>query len=137
LDRTSWQERFFAVLFAVFAVLAMLLVAVGLYGVLAYTVSLRTGEIGIRMALGASAARVQAMILKQGLVLVISGLAIGVFAAIALTRLLASQLFGVKSTDPFTFTAMAALLFVVALAACWIPARRAMRVDPMVCLRAD
>jgi putative ABC transport system permease protein len=137
LDRTSWQQRFFAVLFAVFAVLAMLLVAVGLYGVLGYTVSLRTGEIGIRMALGASAARVQAMILKQGLVLVISGLAIGVFAAIALTRLLASELFAVKATDPLTFAAVAALLFVVALAACWFPARRAMRVDPMVCVRAD
>lgn len=137
LERVSWRERFFTVLFGVFAGLAMLLVAVGLYGVLAYTVSLRTGEIGIRIALGASAARVQAMILTQGLLLVISGLAIGVFAAIALTRLIASELFAVKSTDPFTFTVVAVLLFVVALAACWLPARRAMRVDPMVCLRAE
>jgi putative ABC transport system permease protein len=137
LDRTSWQERFFAVLFAVFATLAMLLVAVGLYGVLAYTVSLRTGEIGIRMALGASAARVQAMILKQGLTLVISGLAIGAFAAAALTRLIASQLYLVKSTDPLTFSFVAAILSIVALAACWLPARRAMRVDPIVCLRTD
>jgi putative ABC transport system permease protein len=137
LERVSWRERFFTVLFAVFATLAMLLVAVGLYGVLAYTVSLRTSEIGIRIALGASSARVQGMILKQGLALVISGLAIGVIAAIALTRLLASQLFEVKSTDPMTYAAVAALLSVVALAACWLPARRAMRVDPIVCLRAE
>ncbi len=137
LDRTSWRERFFTVLFAVFAALAMLLVAVGLYGVLAYTVSLRTGEIGIRIALGASAARVQIMILKQGLALVVSGLAIGAFAAIALTRLLASELFAVKSTDPFTFTAVAILLSIVALAACWLPARRVMRLDPIVCLRTE
>ncbi len=137
LDRSSWQERFFAVLFAVFATLAMLLVAVGLYGVLAYTVSLRTGEIGIRMALGATAARVQSMILKQGLALVITGLAIGAITATALTRLLSTQLYNVKSTDPFTFTAVAALLSAVALAACYLPSRRAMQVDPIVCLRTE
>jgi putative ABC transport system permease protein len=137
LERVSWRERFFTVLFAVFATLAMLLVAVGLYGVLAYTVSLRTGEIGIRIALGATAAGVKTMILKQGLALVTLGLAIGVFAAIALTRLLASELFAVKSTDPLTFIAVAILLSIVALAACWLPARRATRVDPNVCLRAE
>jgi putative ABC transport system permease protein len=137
LERVSWRERFFTVLFAVFAALAMLLVAVGLYGVLAYTVSLRTGEIGMRIALGASAARVQTMILKQGFVLLISGLGIGAIAAVAVTGLLASELFAVKSTDPFTFTAVAVLLSIVALAACWLPARRAMRVDPIVCLRAE
>jgi putative ABC transport system permease protein len=137
LDRASWQERFFAVLFAVFATLALLLVAVGLYGVLAYTVSLRRGELGIRMALGASPARVQAMILKQGLTLVISGLAIGSLIAAMLTHLIASQLYLVKSTDPPTFAFVAVLLSIVAVAACWLPARRAMRVEPIICLRTE
>jgi putative ABC transport system permease protein len=137
LERISWKERFFAVLFTVFAALAMLLVAVGLYGVLAYTVSLRTDEIGIRMALGASAAPLHSMILTTGLVVVASGVSVGATGAFALTRLLASELFAVKSTDPLTFTSVAVLLSVVALAACWLPARRAMRVDPMVCLRTE
>jgi predicted permease len=120
-----------------FAALALLLACIGLYGTMAYRVSRRTNEIGIRMTLGAQRANVFWLVTKECLVLVAIGLAIGVPVALAVTRVIASQLFGVRATDPLTFAGVSILLLLVALAACYIPARRAMRVDPMVALRHE
>jgi putative ABC transport system permease protein len=137
VDRSAWRERFVSVLFGVFSVLALILAAVGLYGVLAYTVSLRTHEIGIRMALGASAREVQRMVLRQGLVLAALGLVAGTLAALALTRLLATQLYRVSPTDPGTFVTVVTVLFGVSAIAAFIPARRATHVEPVVALREE
>ncbi|HEV2689877.1 MAG TPA: ABC transporter permease [Bryobacteraceae bacterium] len=137
VDRAAWRERFFTVLFAVFSALAVVLAAVGLYGVLAYAVSLRTHEIGIRMALGASARQVQGMVLRQGLLLTGLGLFCGIAAALALTRLMATQLYHVSPSDPATFAAVTAILMIVAAVAAVIPARRATLVDPVVALREE
>jgi len=131
------QRRFNMLLFAVFAGLALLLATVGIYGVLAYTVSQRTQEIGIRVALGANAGNVAALVLRQGLMLAIIGVAIGTAAALGLTHWMQSLIFGVSATDPLTFSAVAALLVAIALLASYLPARRAMRVDPMVALRVE
>jgi len=131
------RPRFHAVLFGAFGGLALSLAAVGLYGLLSYSVSQRTREIGIRMALGGQARTIVAMVLGQGLLLAALGIALGVGGALALTRLLAAFLFGVTPTDRLTFIAVGALLALVALAACYIPARRAARVDPMVALRYE
>src|SRR5215471_7278347 len=117
--------------------MALLLGAVGLSGVMAYSVSRRTREIGIRMALGAEPRNVLAVILGEGILLIGSGVAIGLAASLVLTRFLSSFLFGVAATDPLTFAAVAFLLAAVALAACYIPARRALRVDPLIALRAE
>jgi len=117
--------------------MALLLGAVGLYGVIAYSVSQRTREIGIRIALGAQQNNVMRLILGEGMLVILIGLAIGFASSLALTRFLSSLLFGVTATDPITFVAVAVLLAVVALAACYIPARRAMRVDPIVALRYE
>ncbi|HKO14675.1 MAG TPA: ABC transporter permease [Gemmatimonadaceae bacterium] len=122
---------------ASFALLALLLATIGVYGVMSYLVAQRTQEVGIRMALGAGGRQVLLMVVRQGMTTVVIALAIGVIAAIAATRLLASQLFGVGATDPLTFSAVVLLLAIVAVAACWIPARRASRVDPMVALRRE
>jgi putative ABC transport system permease protein len=130
-------ERFNASLLAIFAAVALLLAAIGIYGVLSYTVAQRTSEIGIRMALGAARARVLGQIVAQGVALAAVGIAFGVLAALALTRVLASLLHEVSTTDPSVFGGVAALLTLVALAAAWLPARRASGVDPMVALRAE
>lgn len=120
-----------------FALLALLLAAVGVYGVTSYAVARRTHEVGIRMALGARGAQVLRMVVRQGMRSIVIALAIGLLAALGATRLLASQLYGVRATDPLTFVAVPLLLALVALAACWIPARRASRVDPMIALRME
>jgi putative ABC transport system permease protein len=137
LSRSVSPRRFSAVLIGVLAGLALVLSAVGIYGVMSYTVGLRTQEIGIRMALGAEPQNMLALILRRGARLALVGIAAGVLGALALTRFLSSLLFGVQAHDPLTFTAVAILLLLVALAACYVPARRAMKVDPMVALRYE
>jgi putative ABC transport system permease protein len=137
IERASWPQRFFAVLFAVFAGLALVLAAVGLYGVLAYAVSLRTHEIGIRMALGATGRQVRGMVMRQGAGLVCIGLALGTIATYGLTRLLASQLYHVSASDPRTYARVTAVLLVTALLGSYLPAHRATRVDPVVALRDE
>jgi len=137
IDRSLGQPRFYVTLLTVFATLAVVLAVVGIYGIIAYTVQQRTREIGIRMALGASAERVVAMVVRHGLVLAAAGVLLGSVGAYAVSRVLRSLLFGVSVRDPFTFIGVAALLGVVALLASWIPARRAARVDPLSAMRAD
>jgi putative ABC transport system permease protein len=129
--------RFNTTLLTIFAAVALVLTIVGLYGVMSYSVAQRTNEIGIRMALGAQTRDVLRLIVKQGFKLVLVGLAIGLLGAFPLMRLIASLLFGVTTKDPLTFVAVAGLLAVVALVACYLPARRASRVDPMVSLRYE
>jgi putative ABC transport system permease protein len=137
LARSIAEQRFFMTLMGIFAALALVLAGGGIYGVLSYQVARRTHEIGIRMALGANPRDVFRLVLNEGLRVVLVGVAIGTAAALLLTRLMASLLFGVKPTDPLTFAAVAALLVCVALAACYIPARRATQVDPIIALRYE
>jgi putative ABC transport system permease protein len=129
------RQRFSMLLLAVFAAVALVLAAVGIYGVMSYSVAQQTREIGIRMALGAQRSDVLKMTVKQGLKLVGLGLVIGLAAAFVLTRVMASLLFGISATDPVTFLTISFVLLVVALLASYIPSLRAMRVDPMVALR--
>jgi putative ABC transport system permease protein len=136
-SRLLSEARFNLLLSGLFAVLALLLAAIGIYGVTAYAVEQRTHEIGIRMALGAPAGHVLGMILKQGMALALAGAGVGLLAALALMRLLEKLLFGVPPSDPPTFVAVALLLVTVALVACWIPARRATKVDPLIALRCE
>jgi putative ABC transport system permease protein len=131
------RDRFNTLLLAVFAGLATLLAAVGIFGVTSYSVTLRTREIGLRMALGAQPGEVLRLILKQGFLLTLIGIGLGIVGALALTRLMSGLLFGVGSTDPATFAAIVLVFTVVALVACYIPARRATRVDPLIALRAE
>jgi predicted permease len=130
-------RRFTMVLLAVFAGLALLLSSIGIYGVISYVVGQRTNEIGIRIALGAQQRDVLRLMLGEGMKMALLGVAIGIAVALAVTHLMVNILFGVSATDPLTFLGVATLLVVVALAACWIPARRATRVDPLVALRYE
>ncbi|MGC1382750.1 MAG: ABC transporter permease [Candidatus Acidiferrales bacterium] len=137
IDRLLFQERLVARLSTFFGLLALVLASIGLYGLLSYEVSRRTREIGIRMALGAEGADVLRMVVRQGFVLAFVGAVVGVGVALAVTRYLSAMLFGVHANDPVTIVAVAVLLWLVALAACYIPARHATRVDPIVALRYE
>ncbi|MGA9770513.1 MAG: ABC transporter permease [Blastocatellia bacterium] len=134
---TLWQQRMAAGLIGIFGLLALVLAAVGLYGVMAHTVAQRTQEIGIRMALGATSTDVLKLVVKEGLALAIAGVIIGIAAAFACTRLMSNVIYGVSATDITTFTTASMLLAAVALAASYIPARRATKVDPMVALKYE
>jgi putative ABC transport system permease protein len=131
------EPRFRTLLFGLFGILALILAAVGIYAVLSFSVVQRTQEIGIRISLGAQPGQVLGLVIGQGLKLVLLGIAVGSAIALGLTRMMASLLFGVAPTDPWTFVGVATLLALVALAACYIPARRALRVDPMTALRYE
>jgi putative ABC transport system permease protein len=135
-DETA-RQRFMLSLLGLFALVALLLTGVGVYGVLAYTVAQNTREIGIRMALGAETRAILKLVVGHGMVLAAAGVAIGLVGAVAVTRVLKSWLFGVSATDPLTFAVIALLLVSVAMAACFVPARRATKVDPMIALRHE
>ncbi len=137
VDESLARRRFSMLLLGLFACLALALATIGIYGVMAYLVSQGTREIGIRMALGATQHGILGLVVRQGMTLALSGVTIGLIAAFALTRLMRSLLFGVDSTDPFTFAAIAAILALVALVASYIPAHRAARIDPMISLRCE
>jgi ABC-type antimicrobial peptide transport system permease subunit len=137
LDEVYAPRRFNMLLFGVFALVALVLAAAGLYGTLAYMVAQRTHEIGIRLALGAQTRGVLWLIIRQGLALTLIGVALGLGAALALTRVLQNLLYEVSATDPATFAGIALLLISVAFIACYIPARRATKVDPLVALRHE
>ncbi len=137
LGRALAEPKLYTWLLGTFAAISLLLAVVGIYGVMSYSVSQRTREIGIRMALGAQTKDALNLVLKHGMTLVFSGIAFGLVASFALTRLMKTLLFGVGATDPTTFAGIALLLAVVAFLACWIPARRAAKVDPIVALRCD
>ena len=137
LHGTTQERRFDSLLFAGFAGLALLLAAVGLYGVLSYSVMLRTREIGVRMALGARSGDVVRMVLRHGLLMVLLGTVVGGLGALELTQFMQSLVFGMSASDPLTFVAVAAVLLLVAVVACYIPARRASRMDPLSALRVE
>lgn len=137
LERSVAQSRFNAMLLAAFAAMALVLAAVGIYGVISYGVSIRTQEIGVRMALGANRRSVVSMVLKESLALVAFGLFAGLLLALALTRLIATLLFGVRTADPVVYAAISLVLFSAALLATLLPARRASALEPMQALRAE
>jgi ABC-type antimicrobial peptide transport system permease subunit len=137
VDRSVSPRRFTVTLLGAFAVFALLLASLGIYALISYSVNQRTQEIGIRMALGASAADVQARIVAQTLTLAVTGMAIGVAGSWLLSRALEGQLYGVTAADPLTFAVMLVVLTVVAVLAGYLPARRASRIDPLVALRAE
>jgi putative ABC transport system permease protein len=137
LSESVSPQRFSALLIGIFAALALLLAAVGIYGVMSYTVSQRTREIGLRMALGAQPQDNLRLIVGHAARLALTGIMLGMAGTLALTKLLSSLLYDVKPTDPATFLTVTLLLLFVALLACYIPARRAMRVDPMAALRYE
>jgi putative ABC transport system permease protein len=131
------RTRFIAVLLGLFAGLALLLSGIGIYGVMAYSVSARTREVGIRLALGAQAGDVLRLVLGDGVKLIVAGLVLGACVAVAALRVLQTQLYGVRATDPLTFVAVAVLLASVGLFACYLPARRAAQTEPMQALRYE
>ncbi|HSB12050.1 MAG TPA: ABC transporter permease [Blastocatellia bacterium] len=137
ISNTAAQTRFYTFLFALFGATGLVLTLTGIYGVMSYTVTQRTYEIGIRVALGATRTDVLALVIGRGIRLTVVGLGIGLAASVALTRLMTGLLFGVSPTDPMTFVLISALLAAVALSACYLPARRAMKVDPMTALRYE
>ena len=137
LSASVAAPRFNTTLLTIFASVALVLTIVGLYGVMSYSVAQRTNEIGIRLALGAQTRDVLLMIVKQGSFLILLGLGIGLAGAYAATRVIASLLFGVTAKDPFTFAAVAVVLALVGLLACYVPAWRATKVDPMEALRCE
>jgi ABC-type antimicrobial peptide transport system permease subunit len=135
VDHAVSPRRFFVMLVSAFALLGLVLAALGIYGVISYSVTQRTREIGVRMALGATLARVQLDVLRSTLILALIGIAIGTIASLAISHLITSLLFGTTPTDPATFAAMILILAAIALLAGYIPARRASRINPMVALR--
>ncbi len=137
VSRSLGERRFNLLLLGSFAAIALTLASVGIYGLISFSTSRRTHEIGVRMALGAQTDDILKMVLKEGMTLAVTGVGLGLAASIALTRLLSSFLFGVSATDPITYAGVSLVLAAVALLACYIPARRAMKVDPMVALRYE
>jgi ABC-type antimicrobial peptide transport system permease subunit len=137
INATMQMERLFAALTAGFGVLALALACVGIYGIMAYSVANRRNEIGIRLALGAQPGQVRSMILRESTSLAVTGIVVGVVAALALTRLVKSMLYGIQPYDPATIAGGVLILLAVALAASWIPARRAAGVEPMEALRHE
>ena len=131
------QRRIGMILLVSFAALALLLAALGIYGVLAYFVVQHTNELGVRLALGATPANIVGLILKKGLSLTLLGVAVGMVASFVLTRLMTSLLFGINPVDPITFASVTVLLLTVSFMACWIPARRAAKTDPLVAIRYE
>jgi putative ABC transport system permease protein len=137
LEKSIARPRFNMLLITILASVALVLAAVGIYGVISYSVTQRTHEIGVRMALGASVGDVLKLVVGQGMILAGSGIALGLLAAFAITRIMATLLFGISATDPVTYFSLALLIGIIALLACYIPARRATKVNPVTALRAE
>jgi putative ABC transport system permease protein len=137
IDESLWQHRLWSILLSIFSILSLILTTVGVYGLISYSIIQRTREFGIRIALGAPPGSLVRLVLKQGLVMVLSGVMIGVFIALALTKSIESMLYGVQPRDPITFSLVAIILFSTALLACYVPITRVLRVDPVIVLRFE